>query len=175
MTRIDKFSYIKNPSQLFNANNLNGNYLTNLMANFDQDHKLRTLYLPLENSTNEIDDELFEQYHHKHVKYKSATNSNFLRLFITINFQRALSFAAKPGFKFELNFITNRILITNEDNFTKLILNLLNVLSLWLNLCILDLHVYVYYAYFKIVFIFMFTYRLLIRIDSLLFRFVYYN
>ena len=79
----------------------------------------------------------------------------------------------KPDFIFELNFTKNKILITNEDNFTKLNLNLLNVLSLWFNLCILDLHAYVYYAYCKIVFSFNFIHALLIRIDIYLHRYAY--
>ena len=102
-------------------------------------------------------------------------NSNIQKLFITNYYKEDLLNTSNLDFIFELKFIKNKILLTNEDNIVKLILNLLNLLSLWFSLCILDLHVYAFYAYFKIVFLFMFTYRLLIRIENSLFRLILLN
>ena len=176
LTVYDQFSWIKNPSLLFDEDSYQNDvnkHLAKLMNKFDENYNLRTLNLPSEkvNSNNEINDDLFEQYSSQEIK--SFLNSNIQKLFIITNVKITDSDVSKPDFIFELNFIKNKILFTNEDNFTKLILNLLNVLSLWFSLCILDLHAYVYYAYCKIVFSFNFIYVLLIRIDIYLYRYAY--
>ena len=187
LTVNDKFSWIKSPSLLFDEDNYENDvnkHLVKLINKFDKNYNLRTLYLPSEkvNSNNEINDDLFEQYCSQKIKYKLSLNSNIQKLFITTNVKEIDSvfnvektdfYVSKPDFIFELNFIKNKILITNEDNFTKLILNLLNEISLWFSLCILDLHTYVYYAYCKNVFSFNFIYVLLIRIDIYLYRYAY--
>ena len=164
---------LKNPSLLFSGD-LEQNIDNNLkINNFEHKYNLRTLYIPSEkvNSNTEIDDDLFEQYFNKE-SIKSSLNSNIQKLFITNSKELFSLNFSNPDFTYELNFIKNKILITNEDNYTKLILNLLNVLSLWFDFCILDLHPYALYAYFKIVCIFKFTYRLLIKIDAYLYRLI---
>ena len=179
LTVNDQFSWIKSPFLLFDEDSYQNDvnkHLAKLMNKFDENYNLRTLYLPPEkvNSNNEINNDLFEQYCSQEIKYKSFLNSNIQKLFITTNVKQEINWNLnKSDFIFELNFIKNKILFTNEDNFTKLILNLLNVLSLWFSLCILDLHAYVYYAYCKIVFSFNFIYVLLIRIDIYLYRYAY--
>ena len=175
------FNLVQNPFSLYDKNDENS-YFINLINDFEQNKKLRSLNLPLERkkSNKEIDDDLFEQ-HYKQIEnmhQKSTKNLNSQKLFITNNVRRKFYdyFYPDPDFRFELNFVKNRILITNEDNFFKLILNLLNVLSQWADLCILDLYVYVYYAYHKTVFIFTTFHRMLIRIHTFLFEHVYcYN
>ena len=176
LTVNDQFDWIKSPFLLFDEDSYQNDvnkHLVKLINKFDENYNLRTLCLPSEkvNSNNEINDDLFEQYSSQEIK--SSLNSNIQKLFITTNVKVTYSRFHKPDFIFELNFIKNKILFTNEDNFTKLILNLLNVLSLWFSLCILDLHAYVYYAYCKIVFFFNFIYVLLIRIDIYLYRYAY--
>ena len=175
------FNLIQNPFSFYDDRDEANSYFVNLINDFEQNKKLRSLKLPLERikSNKEIDDDLFEQ-HYKQIEnmdHKSTKNLNSQKLFITNNVKRKKPFAySDPDFRFELNFVKNRILITNEDNFFKLILNLLNVLSLWADLCILDLYVYVYSAYHKTVFIFITFYRILIRIRTFLFEHVYcYN
>ena len=51
-------------------------------------------------------------------------------------------FCLITGFLFSTSFARRIIEITNESNFIQLTINLLNALSLWLNICILDLHIY---------------------------------
>ena len=68
------------------------------------------------NSNNEINDDLFEQYSSQEIK--SSLNSNIQKLFITTNVKQYMVFN-KSDFIFELNFLKNKILITNEDNFHK--------------------------------------------------------
>ena len=173
------FNFIQNPFSFYDDKDDANSYYINLMNDFEQNKKLRSLKLPLERikSNKEIDDDLFEQ-HYKQIEnmdHKSTKNLNSQKLFITNSVKKEILLTySYPDFRFELNFVKNRILITNEDNFFKLILNLLNVLSLWANLCILDLYVYVYYAYHKTVFIFITFYRILIRIHTFLSKHVYY-
>ena len=172
------FNLIQNPFSFYDDKDDANSYFINLMNDFEQNKKLRSLKLPLERikSNKEIDDDLFEQHYKKieNTDHKSTKSLNSQKLFITntVKIEKSLAYS-NPDFRFELNFLKNRILITNEDNFLKLILNLLNVLSLWADLCILDLYVYVYYAYNKTVFIFITFHRLLIRIHTFLFENVY--
>ena len=157
-------------------------YFINLVNDFGHNQKLRSLKLPLERtkSNKEIDEDLFEQ-HYKQIENmdrKSTKNLYIQKLLITNDVEIEEYSTFQPDFIFELNFVNNRILIKNEDCFFKykLVLNLLNVLSLWADLCILDFYVYVYYAYHKTVFILITFYRMLIRIHTILFEHVYcYN
>ena len=173
------FNLIQNPFSFYDDKDDPNFYFTYLMNDFERNKKLRTLKLPLEkaNSNKEINDDLFAQYEKTENTVSSSMNSNTIKRFITNNIHREESFAdSDPDFILELNFLKNKILVTNEDNFFKLILNLLNVLSLWADLCILDLYVYVYCAYHKTVFIFITFHRMLIRIHTFLSEHVYcYN
>ena len=180
----DKFSWInqiiKNPFLLLQDNdNLNDAnfYLLNLIRKFDVDYNLRTLIIPPEKEylNNEINDDLFKEYLKQNIDFDSPANSRTVRLFITTNI-KVEQFG--PDFKFELNFIKSVITYTYKISFSKVILNLLNVLSLWSKLCILDLHVYIYYAYSKIVSIFkifIVIYNQMTRIKNCLFRLISYN
>ena len=172
------FNLFQNPFSFYDDKDDANSYFINLINDFEHNQKLRSLKLPLEGikSNKEIDDDLFNQ-HYKQIEnndHKSTKNLNSQKLFITNNVETEKYGISHPDLRFKLNFVNNRILITNEDNFFKLILNLLNVLSFWADLCILDLYVYVYYAYHKTVFIFITFHRMLIRIHTFLFEHVYY-
>ena len=176
------FNLIKNPFLIFSSDSDQDDancYFTNLMNDFEQNKKLRTLKLPLEktNSSNEINDDLFAQYEPTENTDSSSMNSNTIKKFITNNFHREESRLADPDpdFRFELNFLKDIIVYTYRVNFTKITISLLNVLSFWFNFCILDLHVCVHYAYFKIVFIFVSTYKSLIRIETSLYKSILFN
>ena len=171
----DKFNFLKNPSSLFTSE-ADLNSLNDLMNNFESNFNLKSLYLPSENENlnNEINDGLFEQYCNQiqNIDYSSPSNSKIQKLFIINNLKKDDSGPKNknPDFKFELNFLKNEIKITNEDNIVKLILSLLNVLSLWCDLCIFDLGIYVYYVYCKIKLIFIFIWKSFIRLDIYLYR-----
>ena len=176
--RDDKFNLIKNPLSLFyGENDLNDadKYLNKLMNYFTNKFSLQTTNLPIEtpNFSDEIDDDLFEQYYlqvQNITDHQMPPNSNFRRSFTKSNLEHD-SFRNSiklPDISFGLIFFKKVIKITNEDNYTKLILNLLNVLSLWFDLGVLDLHCYVY----KIRFLFLFTCKLVLEIErQLLIRF----
>ena len=82
LTVNDQFSWIKNPSLLFDEDSYQNDvnkHLAELINNFDKIYNLRTLCLPSEkvNSNDEINDDLFEQYCSQEIKYKSSLNSTF--------------------------------------------------------------------------------------------------
>ena len=42
-------------------------------------------------------------------------------------------------FSFSFSFLVRRVVITNRENYTKLVVSLLNTLSLWLDICVIDM------------------------------------
>ena len=177
--RNDKFNLINNPlSLVYGENDLNDadKYLNKLMIYFANRFNLQTTNLPIQKSdfSDEIDDDLFEQYYlqvQNITDHQMPPNSNFKRSFAKNNLEQYIFVDNKlPDISFGLIFFKKVIKITNEDNYTKLIVNLLNVLSLWFDLGILDLHCYVY----NIRFLFLFTCKLVLEIKrKLLIRFQY--
>ena len=170
----DKFNFIKNPLSLFYGENDAAHYLSNLLTNFKRSfNHLRTLKLPLwENHFNyEIDDDLFEQYY-LHVQSVSdnylLTHLNYQRLFATNYYsEEFVDDRQKPDFIFNLIFYEKMITTTNRDNHSRLIISLLNVLSIWFDLGVLDLHAYVH----KIKFIFIFIHKLILEIERFILKF----
>ena len=67
-----------------------------------------------------------------------------------------------PRIRFSILSSVKKIKITNQDNNAKLLLNLLNTLSLWLDICILDLYKYLYIPFNPFKFTIIFT-KYLIR------------
>ena len=155
MIHNDKFNFIKNPLLLlYGENDVNDpdRYLKRLI-NFKRG--LSTLNLPLEKEAfnNEIDDDLFEQYYlqvQNITDNQTPTNSNYKRIFATNYFKPYFFNPSEPDLVLYLIQFKKKITITNSDNFTKLILNLLNAFSIWFGLGILDLHVYVHLLIHKI-------------------------
>ena len=45
-------------------------------------------------------------------------------------------------FKFKLLFFKKYLILTNSENWPKLLISLLNVLSIWLNVSVFELHEY---------------------------------
>ena len=124
--RDDKFEILKYPINLFlkktSKNDIN-KYLNDMKQSFESQYLLTTADILLEKNETDfnqtIDDELFEQF------------------FSTEN--KSLS-----DFQFSFNFLVKQTESTNDDNYTKLVQSILNALSLWLNVCILDLHIYLF-------------------------------
>lgn len=71
-----------------------------------------------------------------------------------------------PEFAFKLIFFKKFVLITNEDDYVTLTISVLNALSIWLNLCVLDLHKYL----FKVRIVFIFFYEILLKLKVYLIR-----
>lgn len=172
----DKFDFIKNPSLFNDENDLNdfSRFLSNLINNkFD----LRTLNLPIEKQhfNLEIDDDLFEQYFNQIENVTSDDSkpgSNYRRQFAINHLEKGKnSKLYDADLNFELIFFKKIIVLTNQDNFAKLIMSLLNALSIWLNLDILDLHVYILDLFSKIRkvgYFFNFIHKLLLKFAKIL-------
>lgn len=135
-----------------------------LLSDFKEAHQKVTRNLPIRRSlfNYEIDDRLFEQYfnetqaapRHANFNYRREFAINHLRINMKI-FERHAS-----DFLFRLTFFKKVILATNDENYTKLFLNLLNVLSIWFGIYILNLPTYL----FKIKQIFTFIRRSIFKV-----------
>ena len=168
----DKFNFIKNPISLFygeNEVNDAAHYLSNLLNNFKKSfNHLKTLKIPLKvnHFKFEVDDDLFEQYYlqvQNVTDNYQTTDSNYQRLLATNFYSEENLVIQNPGFIFNLNFYKKKIEISNDDSSTKLVLNLLNILSFWFDLGILDMHIY--FSKIRKIFVFIFTlkYQFLLR------------
>lgn len=152
----DRFDQIKrlfrDPLSLFGESvNLNevGEYITSLLGSFKQRLQMVTTSWPLKERKElfdlTIENELFEQYCRQvqeKLDERSPKNSNFRRTFFINHFNNRNDPSAKADFRFELLFFKKYLIITNGDNWPKLVISLLNVLSIWLNLSIFELHEY---------------------------------
>ena len=150
ITREDKFEMLKNLRSLFyekiQVNDV-AEYLDKMKRQFKNDYNLTTSDLLLDEHSNlEVDNELFEQFFRQiqnisdHSKIKSWNfEQNILSIFSDIY----ETDHQKPDFSFSLLFLVKRIEITNNENYTKFVVSFLNSLSLWLNICILDLNIYI--------------------------------
>ena len=129
-------------------------YLGNLIENFRNDHRLTTLELSLENHKKgsyesfelEVDDGLFRQHYLQKQnvsdhKYPSCADSK--KSFYSIFTQYNKNIFSRTWFTFSISMASRETNISNEDNYAKLVQNILNSLSLFLNLNILECHVYV--------------------------------
>ena len=155
----DKFAKIKNFFQsplslLYGVNDLHDakGYLRRLLSNFRlaSDNRV-TSNLPITKKlfSFEIDDEAFDRYYHdvQNLSDRSSpASSNYEREFAVNSFTRSQRLSAdhpglnSPYFEFAVDYLVKVIVATNEQNYASLILNLLNVLSIWFSLGILDLY-----------------------------------
>lgn len=144
----DRFVLIKNPLYLFSSQNyshLNDPdiYLNNLLNDFKKKHNSTTLQLPLEreNFDLNINDDLFEEFQAQaFADNKMKVNLNYERRFAT-NYLQMLPNTVTPNdayFTFSFSFLKKKVLISNAENYAKLILSLVNVLGLWFNFNLLE-------------------------------------
>lgn len=104
----------------------------------------RTMKMPLEEEHFgfELQDDLFEQFFsmvQNVTTHSLLDNSDDQQTFV-FNHLRERVFSAESDLIFSLDLIRKVLVAKNEENFAKLVLNLLNVLFLWFDLGILDLH-----------------------------------
>lgn len=164
----DKFRNFKNPLSLFYESNFNdvNSYLLGLIENRFQ---IGTLSLPKVIDDIEIDEYLFEQYFRQVqnvTDHSIPINPNYQREFAT-NYQTRSLTGDLNAFDFEFQLIHFKKVITstNDDSYAKLILSLLNVLSIWYDMGILALHWYID----KLIQLpFQAMYRLLLKIHEML-------
>ena len=98
--------------------------------------------LEKENFELEINDDLFDQFVsqvHNATSQDTMAYSDYQQTFFANHLIRT-KVESKTDLAFSLAFIKKTLLARNDENFAKLVLNLLNVLFLWFDLGILDLH-----------------------------------
>ena len=139
LVQEDQFELLKDPRRLFQER-VQVNTREVLMKRFKEDHNLTTDHLPLvEYLSLEVDNELYEQ-HVKTVTEKSAFKSldfeqNVANTYTNVYYAPL----NEPHFSFSFSFLMRRVVITNRENYTKLVVSLLNTLSLWLDICVIDM------------------------------------
>ena len=102
----------------------------------------KTLKIPLEKEDFdfELQDDLSEQFFIQINSESTGISLDSLDYQKTFVFNQLRTKKSDSKFSFDLILIKKILLAKNEENFAKLVLNLLNVLFLWFDLGILDLH-----------------------------------
>ena len=140
----DRFQVLKNPMSIFKESYLNDAdlYLKSLRDDFKERYNATTMSIPLEKPDFQlkIDDQLFRDYYYAEQSPKDQStpgNLNYERQYF-LNYIKEQSLGREEdivlNFEFNLIFRNEKLEILNEDNWAKLILNLINVLSIWLSL-----------------------------------------
>lgn len=173
----DKFNWLKRPFSLFrNKVDVNdaGVYLKNLLPNYKETCKSVTLNLMLGPKLfdHEICDDLFDQLYQQIQNvsdWSAPSNLNYERQFVT-NHLRSLSqskgFSYNQHFSFGFFWFKKLVIATNHTNYSKFVLSLLNALSIWLGLGLLDLHI----SLSKTRCFFVFSYELFVKLKERLYR-----
>lgn len=167
----DRFHTLKRPLSLFRSEidvNDASAYLSRLLRNYRAICQSVTLNLALNKKLfhEEIRDDLFDQLYRQiqNVSDRSASsNLNYERQY-SINHIRKLS--GTSHFSFGFVWFKKVVVTTNQINPSKLLLNLLNVLSIWFNMNVLDLHIFLS----KIRYIFVFSHNTLLKFKRFLYR-----
>ena len=139
----DRFSFIRR--HFLREDEASDSYsdlqLLELLSN---EHNLRTLNLPLEKHQFgvEIREDLFEQLYSVRdaENQNKRTDSNYEQLFVDNHLRGTWASELAPDLTISLAFLQKVVTSTNELNLGKLILSLLNVLFIWFDLGVLDLH-----------------------------------
>lgn len=170
---IDRFETLKNLKKLFFSSiDLRDptTYLNGLTETFKADYGLVTREVLLENYRNlEIDDELFRQYYMQvqnvtdHQYPAASSSKQTLHNLYPTYYESSKN---RVGFSFSLSLASRISSTTNDDNWAKIIQNLINSLSLWTGSNILELHV----CFSRIGQPFSFLYQLLLKLRRFLKR-----
>ena len=124
---------------------------------------LYTFNLPIEweDFDKEIEDDLFNQMYLQTKKFQDRSYADdsyrfFVSNYITsFDLDRNSEMLEKEEQQFDLEFspifLRKYTIFTNGEGLTKLTISILNVLSLWLNVCVLDLHQYIPYLFYLLI------------------------
>lgn len=132
----DRFAFLRRHFLSFQDGDLYGQ----LLELRDNKHSLTTLNLPLETGQFDLElvEDLFEQLFLVHTQTERYQLSSEGSLVFAANHLESNIYGS--DFSFNLVFLQKIIFSTNEENFGMLILSLLNLLSIWFDLGVLDLH-----------------------------------
>ena len=133
----DRFSFIR---RNFHSLQEVGDLPEQLLDLQDNEHRLKTLNLPLEEEEfgMEVNEDLFEQLYYSSAQKNKNKGTNYQQQFVNNHLREDKQFDS--DFSFSVAFLQKVVSSTNEENLGQLILGLLNVLFIWFDLGVLDLH-----------------------------------
>lgn len=144
----DRFNVIKNLFSFFfggsYANSMNER-LNDLINDFERSYNLKVLDANIHKSNYELDEAVLNDLINKTEQKKKNYSfvSNYRKRF-AINYLQIKDHADyKPDLTFSIVFLRRVIMITNDESFSNLIINLLNLLSFYCNVGVLDLYFYI--------------------------------
>lgn len=138
---LDRFSFIRRHFVSFKEENhpIDFDKQVDLQRN---KYNLRTLTLPVkdEDFNFELQNDLFRQFDsvQRLKKRKKLTDLSYKQLIVVNHLKQSNYFG--QDFRLDLNPLQKIIFSTNRNNFGKLILGLLNMLFIWFDLGVLDMH-----------------------------------
>ena len=164
IVREDQFELLKDPRRLFQERVQVNDVKTYeaLRKSLKENYNLTTEDFPLDRDFDaEVDNELFEQHAKAFTDQATFKSRDFEQNVANTYTNVAYSpyKLLKPDFSFSFSFLVRRVVITNRENYTKLVVSLLNTLSLWLDICVIDMGSWLS-RFFKLV---LHLYRLLIK------------
>lgn len=124
-------------------------YHKTMINNFKEITNRVTRLRPLNSKlkmTLQIDDFLFEQYFlqiQSKIDSSPFINPNYNSEVFNLNSMLMLQTVDHPEIIVLPTIFKYKQTITNDTNYAKFIINILNSLSLWLNLSVIELHIYV--------------------------------
>ena len=144
----DRFSFIRRHflSAQEDASGLHSSDLQEQLLEWQtNEHRLWTLNLPLEEEALDlvVDEHLFEQLYSTQKNRNKHVDLNYQQLFVTNHLRGESNDGSgfwDSHFILSLVFMQKIVSSTNEENIGKLMLSLLNVLFVWFDLGVLDLH-----------------------------------
>ena len=147
----DRFSFFRSHFAYFPEDDLNDLHgqLLELQGN---EPDRRTLSLPLteEHFRLKVDEEYFEHLFSVRMQKNRNKPTNYQQLFVANHLEFESN--SKSSFRLTLVFLRGVVHCTNEVNYATLIISLLNLLSIWLELGVLDLRPYLvhFHDYFLV-------------------------
>ena len=122
-------------------------YFQNFVKNFHKITNCSTVRRPLgtKRFEYEINEELLEQYHlqiQSEIDKSPFIDPNYFVEVYYLDTTSTYQNASEPEIIIIPTLIKFKEIVTNDSNFAKLLINILNALSLWLSLSVLDLHIY---------------------------------
>ena len=141
IVRDDQFELLKDPRRLFQERIKVDDAETEdaIRKRFKDDYNLTTMDPPLDRDFDtQVDNELFEQHSRTLLDQASFKSRNF-KSGVANTYTSVFRDHLKPDFLFTFSFLVRRVEITNRENYTKLVVSLLDTLSLWLDICVLDM------------------------------------
>ena len=167
----DKFELLKDPRRLFHKKvEVNDAKTAETMRKQFKDMYSLTISKPLDRDFDlEVDNELFKQHAKSFLDQATFKSQNFEKKIANTytNIHRSSTNSNHPDFSFSFSFLVREVEITNNENPSKLVVDVLNTFSLWLNVCILDMGAWLYRMFSFALHLYRLLIKIRNRLDSL--------